>query len=161
MSEIESKLDALGLVLPAPIQLPPGVVLPFSWVRVHGDRAYVSGHIGLNPDGSIAGPLGKVGADLTEEEGYRAARLTALAILASLKTALGDLDRVTAWLRAFGMVNGAPGFDRFPMVINGFSDLIIEVYGPDRGGHSRSAVGMGGLPFGAPVEIEAEVEIRD
>jgi len=160
MSEVESKLDALGLVLPAPIQLPPGVVLPFAWVRVHGDRAYVSGHIGLNPDGSIAEPLGKVGADLTEEQGYRAARLTALAILASLKDALGDLDRVTAWLRAFGMVNGAPGFDRFPMVINGFSDLIIEVYGPDRGGHSRSAVGLAGLPFGAPVEIEAEVEIR-
>ena len=161
MSEVESKLEALGLVLPAPIQLPAGVVLPFAWVRVHGDRAYVSGHIGLNPDGSIAEPLGKVGADLTEEQGYRAARLTALAILASLKDALGDLDRVTAWLRAFGMVNGAPGFDRFPMVINGFSDLIIEVYGPDRGGHSRSAVGLAGLPFGAPVEIEAEVEIRN
>ena len=160
MSTIEAKLESLGLVLPGPIQLPPGVVLPFSWVRVHGDRAYVSGHIGLNPDGSIAGPLGKVGADLTEEQGYQAARLTALAMLASLKAALGDLDRVTTWLRAFGMVNGAPGFDRFPMVINGFSDLIMEVYGPERGGHSRSAVGLAGLPFGAPVEIEAEVEIQ-
>ena len=160
MSTIDAKLEALGLVLPAPIQLPPDVVLPFSWVRVHGDRAYVSGHIGLNPDGSIAEPLGKVGADLTLDQGYEAARLTALAILASLRTELGDLDRVTKWLRVFGMVNGAPGFDRFPMVINGFSDLIIEVFGPDRGGHSRSAVGLAGLPFGAPVEIEAEVEIR-
>jgi hypothetical protein len=93
MSEIESKLDALGLTLPAPIQLPPGVVLPFAWVRLHGDRAYVSGHVALNADGSLATPLGKVGAELTLEEGYRAARLTGLAILASLKWELGELDR--------------------------------------------------------------------
>lgn len=159
MSTIESKLEALGLTLPAAVKPPPGVVLPFSWVRVMGDRAYVSGHVPLDPDGTIAKPLGKVGADLTLEEGYAAARLTALAMLGSLKRALGDLDRVTAWLRLFGMVNTAPDFDRFPLVINGFSDLIIELYGPERGDHTRSAVGLAGLPFGAPVEIEAEVQI--
>ena len=93
------------------------------------------------------------------EEGYQAARLTALSILGSLKRELGDLDRVVTWLRVFGMVNSAPGFNRQPQVINGFSDLILEVYGTDRGLHTRSAVGMAELPFGIPVEIEAEVEI--
>jgi enamine deaminase RidA (YjgF/YER057c/UK114 family) len=76
-----------------------------------------------------------------------------------LKRALGDLDRVGAWLRVFGMVNAAPGFDSYPAVINGCSDLIIQVYGPERGDHARSAIGVAGLPFGMPVEIEAEVEI--
>ena len=160
MSTIESKLEALGLTLPAAVKPPPGVVLPFSWVRVMGDRAYVSGHVPLDADGTIAEPLGKVGADLTLEEGYAAAKLMALAMLGSLKRELGDLDRVTAWLRLFGMVNTAPDFDAFPLVINGFSDLIIELYGPDRGDHTRSAVGLAGLPFGAPVEIEAEVLIQ-
>ena len=107
----------------------------------------------------MAGPFGKVGAEVSEEEAYEAARLTALAALASLKRALGDLDRVTAWLRVFGMVNSAPGFDRQPNVINGFSDLILRLYGPEVGDHARSAVGMAGLPLGMPVEVEAEVEI--
>ena len=158
--EVEARLDELGLVLPEPLQTPPGLVLPFSFVRVRGDRAYVSGHGALNPDGSLAGPFGKVGAEVSVEQGYEAARLTALAVLASLKRALGDLDRVGAWLRVFGMVNSAPGFDRQPHVINGFSELILELYGPEAGGHARSAVGMAGLPMGMPVEVEAEVEIR-
>lgn len=157
---IEAKLEALGLTLPQPLKVPPGMVLPFSWVRVRGNRAFVSGHIALNPDGSIAEPLGKVGAELTLEQGRAAAQATGLAILASLKRELGDLDRITAWLRVFGMVNTAPTFDRFPLVINGFSDLILELFGPERGNHARSAVGMAGLPFGTPVEIEAEVEIE-
>jgi enamine deaminase RidA (YjgF/YER057c/UK114 family) len=160
MSEIEAKLQQMGYELPAPIQVPAGVVLPFSWTRVRGNRVYVSGHIGLNADGSIAAPLGKVGTDVTLEEGYTAARLTGLAMLASIKRAIGDLDRVTAWLRVFGMVNAGEGFDRFPLVINGCSDLILELYGSERGDHSRSAVGLAGLPFGAPVEIEAEIEIE-
>jgi len=158
--EVEAKLEELGLVLPEPLKTPPGLVLPFSWVRARGGgRAYVSGHVPLDPDGSIARPLGKVGAEVSEEQAYEAARLTALAILASLKRALGDLDRVAAWLRVFGMVNTAPGFDKQPNVINGFSDLILELYGPEAGDHARSAVGMAGLPVGVPVEIEAEVEI--
>jgi enamine deaminase RidA (YjgF/YER057c/UK114 family) len=80
-------------------------------------------------------------------------------MLASLKRELGDLDRVLAWLRVFGMVNSAPGFDRQPNVINGFSDLILQLYGPEPGDHARSAVGMAELPLGVPVEIEAEVQI--
>ena len=158
--DIEAKLEELGLVLPEPTKTPPGLVLPFSWVRVRGDRAYVSGHVPINPDGSLADPLGKVGAEVSEEEGYEAARLIALAMLASLKRELGDLGRISAWLRVFGMVNSAPGFDKQPNVINGFSDLIHSVFGPEAGDHSRSAVGMAELPLGMPVEIEAEVEIR-
>ena len=158
MARIESKLAALGLVLPAPLQTPPGVVLPFAMVRIVGSRAIVSGHGPLNTDGSLAQPLGKVGADLTIEQGYAAARLTALAVLASLQRALGDLDRISAWSRVFGMVNSAPGFVRQPAVINGFSDLVIELFGAQVGAHARSAVGLFELPFGIPVEVEAEVE---
>lgn len=156
---IEERLRRMGLALPAPVQPPAGTVLPFAPVRVRGNRAYISGHGPLNPDGSLAGPFGQVGAEVSVEQGYQAARLTALSILGSLQRALGDLERVGAWLRVFGMVNSAPGFDRQPAVINGFSDLILELYGPERGAHARSAVGMAGLPFNLPVEIEAEVEI--
>ena len=85
-------------------------------------------------------------------------RGSALAILGSLQRALGDLDRITAWTRLFGMVNSAPGFNRQPSVINGASDLILELFGPQIGAHSRSAVGMAELPFDIPVEIEGEVE---
>jgi enamine deaminase RidA (YjgF/YER057c/UK114 family) len=159
MVKVEAKLEELGLVLPEPTKTPPGLVLPFSWVRVRGDRAYVSGHGPLDLDGSISGPFGKVGREVSEEQGYEAARLTALAVIASLQRALGDLDRVTAWLRVFGMVNSAPSFDRQPNVINGFSDLILELWGPEAGDHTRSAVGMAELPLGMPVEVEAEVEI--
>lgn len=159
MPSIESRLAALGLELPQPVKLPPGVVLGFPWVRVHGSRAIVSGHGPLAPDGSLAMPLGKVGQEVTEQQAVVAARLTALAMLASLKRELGSLDRVTGWLRVFGMVNTAPGFHRYPLVINGFSDLIVELYGPEAGRHARSAIGVAGLPFDIPVEIEAEVSI--
>lgn len=161
MARIETKLAAMGLILPPPLLPPAGVALPFEFVRVRGRRAFVSGHGPLGPDGRLARPLGKVGRELTLEQGYAAARLTALAILGSLQRALGDLDRIAAWERIFGMVNSAPGFDRQPEVINGFSDLILELFGPEAGAHARSAVGMAELPFGIPVEIEGEVEIRD
>lgn len=157
---IEAKLQELGLVLPAPLEVPAGVRLPFAFVRIRGNRAYISGHGPQLPNGSIAPPLGKVGAEVSLEQGYQAARLTALSILSSLKRTVGDLDNVTAWLRVFGMVNSAPGFRQQPAVINGFSDLILELYGPEIGQHARSAVGMAELPFGMPVEIEAEVEIN-
>ena len=160
MSQIESKLNELGLVLPEPLVLPPGVTIPFPWVRIHGNRAFISGHGPQNPDGTIAGPLGKVGAEVTIEEAHASARLVGLAILGSLKRELGDLDRVTHWLKFLGMVNSAPGFNRQPYVINGFTELILELYGPERGKHARSAVGMAQLPFDIPVEIEGEVEIQ-
>lgn len=159
MAKIEERLAALGLVLPPPLEPPAGVVLPFQFVCIRGNRAFISGHGPQNADGSLAGPLGKVGRDLTVEQGYVAARLTAVSILASLKRALGDLDRVAAWGRVFGMVNSTPWFNKQPSVINGFSDLILELYGPEIGAHARSAVGMAELPFDIPVEIEGEVEV--
>lgn len=157
--QVEARLQALGLTLPQPFQSPPGFAIPFFWVRVRGDRAYLAGHGPQGPDGAITGPFGKVGGEVTIEEATASARLVALSMLGSLKRELGDLDRVTAWLRVFGMVNAAPGFNQTTRVINGFSDLIVEIYGPERGRHARAAIGVAELPFNMPVEIEAEVEI--
>lgn len=160
MQTVEDRLAALGYALPEPLKLPPGVTLPFPWVRIVGSRALISGHGPTTADGSLARPLGKVGADLTEAEAYVAARLTGLAILGSLKRELGSLGRIACWSRVFGMVNSAPGFIRQPAVINGFTDLMLEVFGAERGAHARSAVGLAELPFGIPVEIEGEVELE-
>ncbi|MCY3799770.1 MAG: RidA family protein [Chloroflexi bacterium] len=157
--QIERKLADMGLQLPPPIKAPPGVVLPFSFVRLHQGIAYISGHGPQDADGSVAGPFGKAGVDVTVEQGYAAAKLVALSILGSLKRELGDLDRVRAWLRLHGMVNCAPDFAGQPAVINGASDLILALYGPERGAHARSAVGMGALPFNMAVEIEAMAAI--
>ncbi|MFL9823806.1 RidA family protein [Rhodoplanes sp. SY1] len=156
---IESRLQELGLVLPPPPALPPGTVLPFAPVRVVGRRALISGHGPVLPDGRLWAQPGRVGDGVSLDDAREAARLTGLSILTSLKRELGSLDRVSAWVRAFGMVTSAPGFQAMPAVINGFSDLILAVYGPERGQHARSAIGVAELPFGIAVEIEAEVEI--
>ena len=155
----DEKIQELNLILPEPIKLPPNIEMQFSWVRISGNRVFISGHIALNADGSVSEVTGKVGGEVTVEQGYEAARQTGLAILSSLKRELGTLNKITAWLRVFGMVNVEPGFVKTPLVINGFSDLILDVFGKEIGDHARSAVGMAELPFGAPVEIEAEVEI--
>ncbi len=156
---VARRLAERGLELPEPMKTPGGLELPFPWVRLWPGRAFVSGHGPLRRDGTLTSVLGKVGAEVTEEQAYLAARDTALAVLASLRRALGDLERVTGWLRVFGMVNTAPGFTRTPAVINGFSDLILELWGPEAGSHARSAIGVAALPFGIPVEIEAEVAV--
>ena len=156
---IEGKLADMGLALPPPIKAPPGVELPFSFARVHDGIAYVSGHGPQQADGSVAGPFGKVGADISVQTGYDLAKAVALSMLGSLQRELGDLDRVSAWLRLFGMVNCAPDFAQQPAVINGCSDLILALYGPKAGAHARSAVGMASLPFNMAVEIEATVAI--
>lgn len=121
-----------------------------------GGIAYVSGHGPL--DGSDVLVKGKVGAEVSVEQGYEAARLTALSVLASLKQELGDLARVTSWVKLLGLVNCAPGFSGTPGVINGFSDLILELWG-EQGRHARSAIGAGELPFDMSVEVEAMVEV--
>jgi len=161
MSTIEDRLRLLGLVLPPPLSPPGGMVFPFRFVRIVGTRALIAGHGPQNADGSLAGPFGKVGREVTPEQGYEAARLTALAMLGSLQRALGSLDRIAAWTRLFGMVNCAPGFNRQPSVVNGASDLILELFGSEVGAHARSAVGMAELPMDIPVEIEGEVEISN
>lgn len=158
--EIERRLEQLGLVLPEPVKVPPGVEIPFAWVRLHSDRAFVSGHGPLNRDGSPAGPFGRVGAEVTAEQGHEAARLATVSILGSLKRALGDLDRITAWLVVSGMVNVAPGFTQTTNVINGCSELLLEIFGPEVGKHARTAIGMAQLPLNLPVVIAAEVAAR-
>ena len=159
MADIEARIQALGLVLPPPIQAPAGLVLPFRFVRVRGRRAWIAGHGPQNADGSLAQPLGKLGRELSVAQGHAAARLTALSMLGSLQRELGNLDRIAGWTRVFGMVNSAAGFNQQPAVINGFSELILQLFGPEAGAHARSAVGMAELPFDIPVEIEAEVEL--
>jgi enamine deaminase RidA (YjgF/YER057c/UK114 family) len=155
----EQRLAALGYVLPAPLQLPPGVSLPFSLVRRIGNRAVVSGHGPTNADGSMAQPLGKVGRELSIEQAQLAARLTTLAMLASLKRELGELSHIRHWVRILGLVNSATGFHQQPAVMNGCSDLLLAVFGPEIGAHARSAIGVAELPFNLPVEIEGEVEV--
>jgi enamine deaminase RidA (YjgF/YER057c/UK114 family) len=156
MGRIDERLAELGLELPEPFAAPPGVEFKFEPARVDGGLAYVSGHGPV--DGHRTLMSGKVGAELSLEQGAEAARLTGLAIMASLRAALGDLDRITGWARAFGMVNCAAGFNQTPAVINGFSGLVLEVFG-DAGRHARSAVGVAELPFDWPVEVEATVEV--
>ena len=157
MSRIADRLQELGITLPKPMAT---TGLPFVLVRVVSDRAYVAGHVPTNDDGRVTTTIGKVGGLVTLADGQAAARRCALGMLASLHEALGDLGRITHWLKLFGMVNVAPGFRQIPAVINGASELIIDVCGRDIGAHSRSAVGVAELPFGVPVEIEAEVAIR-
>jgi enamine deaminase RidA (YjgF/YER057c/UK114 family) len=108
-------------------------------------------------DGSLAGPLGKLGDGVSVEQGYEAARLTALSMLGSLQRTLGSLDRIAGWCRVHGMINSAPGFTDTPLVLNGFTDLILDVFGPDIGAHARTAVGVAALPHDMPIEIEAEL----
>ena len=156
MSALESKLAAMGHALPAPFQFPnpnrTGCV-------VVGSIIFVSGH-GRDLTGPGVKAKGKVGKDLTVEEGYAAARAVALSMLASLRQELGDIDRVRRVIRLFGMVNAAPGFDRMPQVIDGASDFFYELFGPEFGKHARSAVGMFELPHGIPVEINGEFELK-
>ena len=157
MGRIEERLAELGLALPEPFAAPPGVEFKFDLVRVSGGVGYVSGH--LPTDGAEVLMRGKVGDELTVEQGHEAARLTGLAILASLKRELSELDRVTGWVKALGLVNCSPGFSKMPAVINGFSELILELWG-EAGRHARSAIGAAELPFDVPVEVEAIVEVR-
>ncbi len=160
MAEIEAKLHAMGLYLPEPLKVPAGLTLPFKPVIVRDGTAYIAGHAPQEPDGSISEPLGKVGADLTVAEGYEMAKKVGLSMLGDLKRELGDLDRISGWCHALGMVNVAPGFSSTTPVINGFSELIVELFGPEKGAHSRSAVGVAVLPLNISVEIEAVLRIH-
>lgn len=150
----EQRLAELKLELP-PAPKPAGVYKPVVQV---GQLLYVSGHGPLRPDGTLI--TGKVGADLTEEQGKAAARQVGLAILATLRNHLGSLDRIRRTVKVLGMVNATPDFARHPAVINGFSELFRELFGEDGVG-ARSAVGMGSLPSQIAVEIEVILELRD
>jgi enamine deaminase RidA (YjgF/YER057c/UK114 family) len=152
VSRIEDRLEQLGLTLPQPMA-PPG---NFELVTVHAGVAYVAGHAPI--DGATVLVQGRVGEDLNVDEAYHAARLTGLSILASLRQALGDLDRVSRWLRAVGYVHASPGFHEHARVVNGFSDLIVEIWG-EAGRHARSAPGQGPSPLNVPIIVDAFVAV--
>jgi enamine deaminase RidA (YjgF/YER057c/UK114 family) len=157
MGRIADRLTELGLELPKAFAPPPGVEFPFDLVKVHGGLGYVSGHLPV--DGAEVLVTGRVGEQLDAERGYEAARLVGLSVFASLEAVLGDLDRVTGWVKALGLVQCGGDFDKPPAVINGFTDLVLEVWGPEAGRHARSAIGVETLPFDVPVEVEAVVEV--
>lgn len=148
MGRIESRLEELGVTLPEPL-VPPGT---FQLVKVHAGLAYIAGHGPF--DGATPLVQGLVGRDLTVDEAYQAARLTGLSMLASLKRELGELDRVTQWIRAVGYVHCAPDFGQNATVVDGFSDLILELWG-DAGRHARSAPGQGPSPLNVPIIVDA------
>jgi enamine deaminase RidA (YjgF/YER057c/UK114 family) len=157
MSQLESKLRLMGYEIPPPFRFPnpnrTGCVIA-------GSIVFVSGHGRDLPSLPHVKHAGKLGRDVTIEEGYATARAVALSILASLKAELHDLDRIKRIVRLFGMVNVTPGFDRMPQVIDGASDFFYELLGPQNGQHARSAVGMAELPHGIAVEINGEFELR-
>jgi len=150
----EARVKELNLILP-PAPKPAGVYKP---VVIVGNLAYVSGHGPLKSDGTMH--TGRVGADVDQQAGYDAARQTGLAILATLRTALGSLDRVKRVIKTLGMVNSTADFRNHPAVINGFSELFAAVFGADNGVGARSAVGMGSLPGDITTEVEVIVEIE-
>ena len=155
VGEIEARLEALGLTLPEPRQFPSENRR--GCVRV-GDLMLVSGHGPHHPGMDIV-RRGKLGAELSVEQGYEVARACALAMLSTLRAELGDLDRVRRVIRLHGMVNCTPDFELMPRVVDGASDLFLELFGPDRGCHARAAVGMASLPRQQPVEISGEFEV--
>lgn len=152
----ERRLRDLGLELPPP---PAPVATYVTTVRV-GDTLYLSGTGPRRPEGGYL-HQGKVGQDVSVEAAYEAARLAGLNVLSAVRDALGSLDRVVRLVKVLGMVNASPDFTEHPQVVNGFSDLMVEVFGEQAGTGARSAVGMGSLPFNIPVEIESTFEIRD
>jgi enamine deaminase RidA (YjgF/YER057c/UK114 family) len=151
----EATLEAKGITLPPPTTPLANYV---GAVRA-GDLLFLSGH-GPVRTGGKPSVIGKVGRELTVEQGYEAAREVGLCLLATTRAALGSLDRVKRIVKVLGMVNSAEGFGDHPEVINGFSDLMVEVFGEAIGKHARSAVGMAGLPRGIPVEIEMILEVE-
>ena len=156
---VEAKLASLGLVLPAPLRVPGDFVVKWTQVRTIGTRAIIAGHAPRAEDGTYPGPFGKVGDDLSVEQGYKAARLAGLAVLADLKRELGDLDHVLGWVRVFGIVNSAPGFTGQAQVIDGFTDLMVSLYGEEAAMCPRVVAGAAELAANVPLVIEGEVEI--
>jgi enamine deaminase RidA (YjgF/YER057c/UK114 family) len=156
---IEARLKELG------IELPPPRVAPFNFVPAVqvGNLLFLSGTLGTvkNANGEDYMPMpGTVGLDLTVEQGYQSARQIAINHLSWIKTAIGDLDKVVRIVKMTGYVKAVPGFEKAPLVLNGASDLYVQVFGPERGRHTRAAVSISGLAFNAPVEADLTVQVQ-
>jgi enamine deaminase RidA (YjgF/YER057c/UK114 family) len=158
MSRIRERLAERGLALPPPS--PAGLQLPFAWVRVRGRRVFTSGHGALDPEGHVLGPFGKVPTEVAVEAAGQSAVLGLLAMLAGIERAIGDLDRIDAWMMVNGLVNAEPGFAQTTAVINPVSELILDLFGSEVGTHARTAVGVVALPMNFPVVVAAELEIN-
>jgi enamine deaminase RidA (YjgF/YER057c/UK114 family) len=155
---IESKLAGLGLAIPPGQIAPPGVRLTYRRLVRHAGIVYVAGH---GPSyGEGWGYLGKIGRELTIEEGVKAAELTALNVLGTIKRELGDLENVTTWLKVTGYVNAVSDFTEQARIVNGFSDLLLELYGLEKLA-SRTSIGVPDLPFNMPVEVDAVLAWSD
>ena len=152
---VRESLDAMGLELPPAQVIPEGTALTYRRIVRWGDVVYIAGHGPTWGEGWGA-PLGKVGAEVSVDDGIAAARLTALNLLATIERELGDLDQVACWLKVNGFVNAVPGFTEHARIVNGFSDLILELYGLDKLS-ARTSVGVADLPFGMPVEVDAVI----
>lgn len=156
---VRDRLRDLGLALPDAPAMP--VTTTFSWVRVVRDRVLVSGHGPQQPDGTPAGPFGRVPDPVSLEQAQQSARLAALAVLAGVERAVGDLDRVDAWLTVTGFVQAEPGYARTTAVLNSFSEVVLDVFGPAVGQHARTAIGVAALPLDLPVVVAAELHLAD
>lgn len=156
---VNDRIKELGLVLPAVPKMPASVVTKFRWVRVVGDRVLVSGHGPQQPDGSPAGPFGRVPDQVSLEQARLSAGRTALSIIASVQQAVGDLDRIEAWVTVSGFVQAEPGYAMTTAVLNGFSDVVLDVFGTTIGEHARSAIGVVALPLNLPVVVAAELHL--
>ncbi len=156
---IVDRLRDLGLELPAAPRLPPGHTTAFSWVRVVGTRVLVSGHGPQQPDGRPAGPFGRVPDAVSLEQARTSARLAALSVLGSVQRAVGDLDRIDTWLTVTGFVQAEPGYPQTTAVLNAFSELVLDVFGPVVGEHARTAIGVAALPLDLPVVVAAELAL--
>jgi enamine deaminase RidA (YjgF/YER057c/UK114 family) len=156
MSQVEKKLGELGITLPTPAA-PVANYVPF--VRT-GNLVIISGQICYGPDGKLSDAhKGKLGAEVSPEKGQEAARFCAINVLAQLKSAVGDLDKVVRCVRLGGFINAVPTFPTVPVVMNGASDLMVAVFG-DKGRHARSTIGVAQLPADAAVEVEAMFEVQ-
>jgi enamine deaminase RidA (YjgF/YER057c/UK114 family) len=159
MGKIEERLKELGIIIPRP---PKAVANYLPGVKV-GEILYVAGTIGtvVGPNDEDLLPIkGKLGRDLTMDQGYQSARLTAINHLAMIKAVIGDLDNVIRIVKLIGYVNAAPGFKEAPWVLNGASDLLVQAFGPERGRHARAALYQNELTYDAPVEIEMTVQVK-
>lgn len=156
----EARLVERSLVLPSAPVLPPGVAIPFRWVRVVGTRCLVSGHGALDVEGAPVGPFGRVPGEVTLQQAQTSAHLAGLAVIAAVRRAVGSLDRVQAWLMINGYVNADDGYAQTTAVLNPVSALVHDIFGPQVGAHARTAIGVRALPLDLPVVLSAELLLR-
>ncbi len=158
--KVETRIAERGLILPPKSEPRPDFPTPFTRLRMRGNRIFIAGQGPRDANGGYAGPWGKVPSEVSLEQGQEAARKIALSMLGDLQRELGDLDRIAAWMMVHGYVNADSGYGKTTLVMNGFSDLILELFDREIGDHARSSIGVAALPNNVPVIIAAELEFN-